>query len=378
MEEYLKSPISKTLVVVPAVFEGLATVFVALRFYLRLKLKQGVKWDDWLALLSLIASWGYAIGIFTVASQIGIDTVKVDPFVAAQKFVEAVAIGSFLLIFVVAPIKISVLLFYKRIFGTGSPKFNLCVWVAIGIVSAWGLASFVAQLLIADPVPLSAWNDLANPKYRFDYFKFGLSVPVLSIIFDGIILLFPLPSLRKLQLPLQRKLQVLGIFWLGAFCLVTGGVRIHFWYKNAELVTDSSDVNVNKWQYDTLVQVWVFLEMTVSIIAACLPTLAPIVTSRVYSRITEKLYSLSSLLRRSETRNTKDISEPSSKRSGGFQRFGSGDKFGSGEIPVVRQGCLEDEHAWSDVHSHHYDDRFDGTDIELAQVKADYTTVGMK
>jgi hypothetical protein len=54
MEEYLKSPVSKTLVVVSAVFEGLATFFVALRFFLRLKLKQGIKWDDWLALLSLV------------------------------------------------------------------------------------------------------------------------------------------------------------------------------------------------------------------------------------------------------------------------------------------------------------------------------------
>lgn len=55
MEEYLKSPISKALVVVPAVFESLATFVVALRFYLRFKLKQGVKWDDWLALLSLVS-----------------------------------------------------------------------------------------------------------------------------------------------------------------------------------------------------------------------------------------------------------------------------------------------------------------------------------
>lgn len=35
-----------------------------------------------------IASWAYAIGIFIVASQIGVDVVKVDPFTAAQKFVE--------------------------------------------------------------------------------------------------------------------------------------------------------------------------------------------------------------------------------------------------------------------------------------------------
>ena len=55
MDPYLKSPITTELVVVSVVFEGLATFFVALRFHLRVKLKQGVKWDDWLALLSLVS-----------------------------------------------------------------------------------------------------------------------------------------------------------------------------------------------------------------------------------------------------------------------------------------------------------------------------------
>ena len=55
MDAYLKSPITTEFVVVAAVFEGLATFSVALRFYVRVKLKQGVKWDDWLALLSLVS-----------------------------------------------------------------------------------------------------------------------------------------------------------------------------------------------------------------------------------------------------------------------------------------------------------------------------------
>lgn len=55
MDAYLKSPISTSLVVIAAVFEGLATFFVALRFLLRIKFKQGVMWDDWLALLSLVS-----------------------------------------------------------------------------------------------------------------------------------------------------------------------------------------------------------------------------------------------------------------------------------------------------------------------------------
>lgn len=31
-------------------------------------------------------------------------------------------------------------------------------------------------------------------------------------------------------------------------CLVTGAIRIYYWYKNAELLTDANDPNVNKWR----------------------------------------------------------------------------------------------------------------------------------
>ena len=51
-------------------------------------------------------------------------------------------------------------------------------------------------------------------------------------------------------------------------------------------------------EYDPLVQVWVFLEMTVSMIAAYVPTLATIYTLSVYARFFERIYSLSSLLHR--------------------------------------------------------------------------------
>lgn len=59
----------------------------------------------------------------------------------SDDFLQAVAIGSILLIFVIVPIKISVLLFYKRIFAT--QLFKRCIWVAVSIVLAWGVASLV-------------------------------------------------------------------------------------------------------------------------------------------------------------------------------------------------------------------------------------------
>lgn len=70
--------------------------------------------------------------------------------------------------------------------------------------------------MIGDPGPSATWENLEAPKYRFNYFDFGLSIPVVSIILDGIILLFPLPPLRKLQISTRKKVGVIAILWLGA------------------------------------------------------------------------------------------------------------------------------------------------------------------
>ena len=162
------------------------------------------------------------------------------PFLCLTATVPSLHALSIRLILVIIPIKISVILFYKRIFTT--KLFRHCIWVAIGIVLAWGVASLVvcsnrsisalfpkfywpnhvqqAQLLIADPVPSAAWKDLENAKYGFNYFKFGMSVPVLSIFFDAIILLFPLAPLRKLQMPNKRKIAIIGTFWLDSLDVI--------------------------------------------------------------------------------------------------------------------------------------------------------------
>jgi hypothetical protein len=119
--------------------------------------------------------------------------------------------------------------------------------------------------------------------------------------------------------------------------------------------------------------------MTVSIIAACLPTLAPLLTERVYGRFLEKIYSFSSSRRRTGAQNTTDRSKSSSKPSGYFTKFGSGDndKFGSGEIPVIRDGDFsEDGHMW--LRNSQLDEHIDTTDIELARVKGNYAIVTAK
>ena len=44
----------------------------------------------------------------------------------------------------------------------------------------------------------------------------------------GLILLLPIYKVQKLQMPLQQKLAVIGIFGLGALVTIMGIIRLHF------------------------------------------------------------------------------------------------------------------------------------------------------
>jgi hypothetical protein len=56
-----------------------------------------------------------------------------------------VFLASCLIQFPLSFVKISILLFYKRIFPT--PIFKKCVWVAIGVVAVWGVLLFFVGLV---------------------------------------------------------------------------------------------------------------------------------------------------------------------------------------------------------------------------------------
>ena len=65
--------------------------------------------------------------------------------------------------------------------------------------------------LITDPIS-GAWK---GGHLRYDFQAFAQAIAGMSMVFDVIVLIFPLPAIRALQMPVRRKIQVAGIFWLG-------------------------------------------------------------------------------------------------------------------------------------------------------------------
>ncbi|KAL6873062.1 hypothetical protein J3F83DRAFT_760086 [Trichoderma novae-zelandiae] len=267
------SLVTTTLLVVAIVFPILGTLAVGLRCYTRVIKKQRLSSDDWVCVLAQLAAWGISIDIFVAGGLAGVDYTysSVDPLSAAVIFLRALWIEGFPLVFSLVFVKIAILLFYSRIFTTF--KFRLAVRIYVGILSAWCIAMIICQLLAANPIQ-DAWNPLSTKPLRFNYNDFSLAFAGMSIVFDVIVLCFPIPVIRKLQMDRARKLQVLGIFWLGIFCCISSAVR--FYYLYSEISRTIAATGSDRYLNMSAAFIWGTVEPNTSIVAACLPCYAPL------------------------------------------------------------------------------------------------------
>jgi len=73
------------------------------------------------------------------------------------------------------------------------------------------VASRQGLLFIASPIS-KAWK---GGQLNYNFAAFSLAVAGMSIVFDVMVLCFPLPVIRTLRLPTRRRVQLAGVFWLG-------------------------------------------------------------------------------------------------------------------------------------------------------------------
>lgn len=112
-------------------------------------------------------------------------------------------------------VKLSVLFFYRRIFTV--PAFRLISSIFIGVTLAWGLGFTFAGIFQCTPIS-TLWHKLeveygsscvnVQPLY--------LAFAVSDLILDVVIFTLPMPYVYKLQMPLQQRLAVGFIFFLGS------------------------------------------------------------------------------------------------------------------------------------------------------------------
>lgn len=111
--------------------------------------------------------------------------------------------------------KISVLLFYRRLFSV--PGFRRINNAFIVTTVAWGLAFTLAFAFQC--IPVSTIWEKPEPEYGnlcLELRPFYLSLAISDLILDVLVLMLPLPQIWHLKVSLRQRLAIGGTFLLGS------------------------------------------------------------------------------------------------------------------------------------------------------------------
>ena len=109
--------------------------------------------------------------------------------------------------------KLSILFFYRRIFP--SRRFALLAIFIGCIMIGWWLSLIFAVIFSCQPVNYF-WNKSIRNGHCINENALAYGITGVNIVTDLAVLCLPLPWLWTLQIPLSRKLSLIGIFGLGS------------------------------------------------------------------------------------------------------------------------------------------------------------------
>ncbi len=97
-------------------------------------------------------------------------------------------------------IKISCLLFFGRIFRTGSSKlFDIALWTMLSIVIVWGLSFVFGFMFICGTHFDWNWTSVDNSLKCGNLTITNQSLSLSDVITDFLIMVFPLPLVRNTE-----------------------------------------------------------------------------------------------------------------------------------------------------------------------------------
>ncbi|KAM0347332.1 hypothetical protein ACHAPU_004851 [Fusarium lateritium] len=143
---------------------------------------------------------------------------------------------------------------------------------------AWTIAIALLNTLVC--VPVAKFWDSTLPGRCLDLLTLWYVMAGFNLATDIGVFLIPLPVIKGLNLPMKQKIMLFMVFSLGFFTCAISIYRIHT-LKTASSTKDPNWDNVDA-------AVWSFIEVTMAIITACLPTLRPI-----FSKLMPKLFASS-------------------------------------------------------------------------------------
>ena len=115
-------------------------------------------------------------------------------------------------------IKVSILLFYYRLFGVRK-QFKITLFVVLGLVCAWCIAIVLIDIFQCVPVQ-AAWIRPYPNSRCIDNNASLLGTAVTNVILDIAILVLPLSPIWNLALTIRQKVTLSAIFFVGALYVI--------------------------------------------------------------------------------------------------------------------------------------------------------------
>lgn len=247
----------------------LATIAVGFRILARRMMKTPLGADDWMILTALFFNAVYATStLVLVRFGLGRHQITLEhPVSLAKSEISTEVLYNPAMI----TVKFSILLLYHRIFP--SPKFKLVLWAVAIFILCYTIAGTFVVIFQCVPVQ-SDWDPSVKP-HCVNFDAELIAIGVLNSATDFFILGLPIPLLWRLHSSLTHKIQLAGMFSLGGFVCITSIVRVIA--VSSISLTDGSWVN-------TYAAIWAFVETSIAVVSACLPTIRPIYKYALYGK----------------------------------------------------------------------------------------------
>ncbi|TDZ24231.1 hypothetical protein Cob_v003248 [Colletotrichum orbiculare MAFF 240422] len=246
----------------------LASAAVALRLMARFLQGHQLRPDDWAVIVSLLLV-GATVGLSILGGSYGAGK-HVWSFTLPElkPIFKILYIYTFVYGTACAATKISILLFYQRIFVSQILSFKISLILGYFLSVTYPIVIWATMGNACKPLPFY-WNQFIGARGTcIDLNAFYLALGIINMLTDVIVLIIPIPQILKLQMSGRKKLAVCSIMLLGSFVCVASVVRIRYLHK----LSNAADVT---WMMGP-VFVWSAIEPSVAIASACLPHLAPL------------------------------------------------------------------------------------------------------
>ncbi|KAK1981120.1 hypothetical protein LZ30DRAFT_658100 [Colletotrichum cereale] len=221
-------------------------------------------WDDWTALIALFfLTLTVGCGVAHVELGFGLHYWQVEPgnvkpilqlFYATQMFYVMKQVTA----------KVSICAMYLRIF--------VARWSRIAVIGI--IVSLVVQhflfffMVLFQCTPIQSIWDRSIPGSCLNITAIGYAGAALTITYDFILIVLPLPQLLKLNISMRKKLVPIFLLTLGSVACVASMIRLKFLVSFANTFDATWD-NVE-------IVIWSTLEINLAMICGSLPALRPL------------------------------------------------------------------------------------------------------